>query len=334
MPGNSREKKTRVLHDRLQPPIPFDKADKLAILCLVGVFTALFVYLLVSGQLFFAYLTFNALLTLICVGILRATGVFRNSWMVLGGGAAVYVGFFVIGHSAFEKHTDQTEAISKLRAENDALKNKLAENDPAKRVLLDYMEFLQRKAHDKAYALLANAYVEERRKLWGESHFEQYRSTFTNTRSYDSIAITGGGDGQKYTLSYDVIDDVPPNELTAAQKVLFGSSIAGELLNRDEIVKRVIANVRQYYAVPDAAIERMKSLINNMTVENVFDPVFVANLERRLREADKIALQPNPQRPGTIQAKRHFFHEAVIMVNENGTWRIRTGLGRPLVANY
>src|SRR5262249_20696951 len=148
----------------------------------------------------------------------------------------------------------------------------------------------------------------------------------------DAIAIAAGGDGHKYQLSYDVIDDVPRNEL--AGKLLFGSSVAGEILNRDEIVKRVIANVGQYYVVPDAAIEPVKSFMNGRNIEDLFDPIFIGNLERHLREIDKITLQPKPQRPGTTPAKRHFFHEAVIMINENGAWRIRTGLGRPLVANY
>src|SRR5262249_486297 len=195
------------LRDRLPQAFSFSQTDKIIILCLAVIFIALLIYLLRTGdQLFLAYLTFCALLTMLFVGILRATGIIRTSWMVIGGSAAVYLALYWFPKDEFWKYQTRQERqpVAELRKENEQLRSEIAGADPAKSALNSYFAALQKRQYADAYAVVSKARLEEREREFGPKHFEQYQSTFTNTLGYDNIAIalvSTSSVGRKYAVS-------------------------------------------------------------------------------------------------------------------------------------
>ncbi len=326
--------KRLALRDRLPQAFSFAQADKIIILCLAVIFIGLFIYLLrVGDQPYFAYLTFCALLTMLFVGFLRATGIISTSWIAIGGSAAVYVALWYFPKDEFWKYQTRQErqTITELTKENEGLKSQISSADPAKNALYAYFTALQNRRYEEAYALVSEARKQEREHEFGRDHFAQYRSAFANTTGYDNIVIAASQD-RKYKASYDVTDSVPRNELYGLQKQLLSSFMASKLLNRDAIEQVIIENLQGYYIVRDeATIEAIKSYIKTQNVEDVFSPIFFATLERSLHEHFKINLERNAQSPEKANITQHYMHE-IIMVQENGAWKIRKGLNNPVIA--
>src|SRR5262249_40084518 len=124
------------------------------------VFLFLFVWLLGKQPPAYAFWTFTALLTLIFVGFLRATGVFNTSWGALGGSVAVYLGLLLLTQNTFDSQSGLTQENQKL---GDQIKSlQLRQADPAKDTLQRYFTFLQQRNFKEAYDLISDAKKSER----------------------------------------------------------------------------------------------------------------------------------------------------------------------------
>jgi len=258
--------------------------------------------------------------------------------MVIGGSAAVYLALYWFPKDEFWKYQTRQErqTVAELRKENEQLRSEIAGADPAKSALNSYFAALQKRQYADAYAVVSKARLEEREREFGPKHFEQYQSTFTNTLGYDNIAIalvSTSSVGRKYAVSYDVTDSVPRNELYEDLKQLLSSLTASKLLNLDAINDAIIANVGRYHMLEDKTADAIKSYVKNRKIGEIFDPLFIVLLERSLHERWKIDLGGNPQYPEKADIKRRYAHE-ITMIQEGSAWKIRSGLGNPVIANY
>jgi hypothetical protein len=209
-------------------------------------------------------------------------------------------------------------------------------NDPAKGSLSQYFEALQNRRFADAYALVAEARKAERAIQFGPNHFANFESSFANTTGYDNVAVTfetASGGVRKYTVSYDVVDTVPHNELSEFREQPFSSYKAMELFKRDAIVNVFVANLKEYYIVPDAAIDTIKSYIGSRTVNELFDPTFIATAVREL--TDTLDLKSTSTPPKNARVNRHFLHDIIMVQEKDGSWKIRSGLNTPTITlNY
>jgi hypothetical protein len=325
----------KVLKDSLPQPPSFDNVEKLIILFLVAVFIGLFIWLIQIDQLLFAYWTFSALLALVFAGILRATGIVRTSWMAFGGGTAVYIALIWVTTDTFKAYDNSAQKIAELRSRILQLESQIHADDPAKDTLVQYFDHLQNRRFADAYILVAEARKQERAREFGPDHFMHFQSSFDNTVGYDNVAVASefaSGRDRKYRVSYDVTDNIPNNEMFERRRQLFSSAAASEILNQGAIIKVVIANLNQYFIINDDVITKVKYYIGTKSIDDIFDPVFIAVLASDLRDGNKIELKTKFPTPGNIKARRHFVHD-VIMVQEGAAWKIRS-LATPVVANY
>jgi hypothetical protein len=115
-----------MIRDKVPSPEEFEGVDKAIILALIFVFLGLVVWLSYrSDQRLYQYLAFIALLTLVFVGILRAAGVIRTGWLVLGGSAAVYIGLLWATSTSFDRYDAQEGKIDALNSKIDRLQKQL-----------------------------------------------------------------------------------------------------------------------------------------------------------------------------------------------------------------
>jgi hypothetical protein len=311
--------------------LSLDNVDKVITLCLVAVFLALFIFLLITGRDFYAYLTLCTLLTLVFVGILRATGLIRTSWLMLGGSAAVFAGLFWLTRAQFDKYMD-----GKLENLENTIATLRGANDSAASTLYKYFGFLQDRRFPEAYALVSEARKKEKKEeVAPEDDFENFKTSFEHTYGFDNVVVLSIG-GNKYTVSYDVTDNVPRNELYDRWRgQLFSSPSADEILKRDAVVNALIVNLEQHYIIPneDKMIGEIKSYTSSRKIDDLFGPIFVDLLARNLRDRSKLEMKKRDMPPGNVQVRRHFLH-TLTMVQENEAWKIRQGLSTPVIANY
>jgi hypothetical protein len=316
---NNGKKTPGVVEDVLPPPTRFDKMDKIIILCFACIFLVLFIWLIYRGdQPIFAYWTFYALLTLIFVGFLAATGLIRTRWMVIGGGAAVYGALILLTKDTNEIHM----------------------NDPAMQALQRYFDCLKIKDFTDAYALVSDARIAQREKTYGQDHYVEYVSSFDHTFEYKDFsyqfkAMDGGN--PQFTVSYDVTDKVPRNEIFENRKQLISSVFAIELLGRDGITKNVVNNFNQYYITPSGVtagiIEGYVSeYVRGRTIDDLFDPFLIADFVKSLKHSN-IMVEPKQYHPEDTNVTRRYLH-TITMVQQKDGWKILQGLGTPLVFNY
>jgi len=107
-PSDARDENgDNVLHDALPAPEASERIDKIIIIGFFVVFLLLFVWFISRGdQPLFAFWAFTAMLTLVLVGALKATGVLRTRWIALGGSAAVYVGLIWFTGKTYDNYYD------------------------------------------------------------------------------------------------------------------------------------------------------------------------------------------------------------------------------------
>jgi drug/metabolite transporter superfamily protein YnfA len=118
------------LGDPLPPAETYDRVDKAIICVSIVAFGGFLVWFTLREDQFYQYLTFIAILTLILVGILRASGMVRTSWLALGGSVAVYIGLIWATSEAFEKSrdgkiADRDKQIEALKNERTALQTQI-----------------------------------------------------------------------------------------------------------------------------------------------------------------------------------------------------------------
>lgn len=111
------KKATEYLTDPLPHAENYSTGDKIIICLLIAVFLALFLVLLFSDRTsVFAYWAFVALLTVVFVGFLRATGVLRTRILALGGSVAVFVGILYATDKRYIEYRNY-EDVQKTLAE-------------------------------------------------------------------------------------------------------------------------------------------------------------------------------------------------------------------------
>ena len=186
-------KKSVTPHANLLPrSIRLDRFDKEVIICLIVVFLVLFVGLLWKNiqPPTYAFWTFTALLTLIFLGFLRATGVLRSAWGALGGSVAVYVGLLLLTTKTFDRYYDYSQEVSKLHSQVSSLQEELKslreQLDPAKFALQQHFGFLQQKNFKAAYDIFSDARKDEMKRAHppGIDDYSAYVSAFDNTEAY------------------------------------------------------------------------------------------------------------------------------------------------------
>jgi hypothetical protein len=324
MSGESDDDHNRTAKDKLTSnalrAVSFDRFDKIIIVCLVAVFAALFIWLLAfNDQPFYSYLTFLGLLTLVLVGILRAVGVVQTPIMLLGGAAGVFVGLFVLTNN----YHDESEQIRVLTC-----------SDPACNTLRSYFSFLQRKDFKSAIAILSDSWKQQQKSKLGQDYYDKFPSLFDTTVSFrDFVFLLRNDFGQvkAYAVSYDVTDDVPKNTLYETRKQVF-SSLTGSY-DRSELVKLIIDNLGDYYAVPaDKTADIAKFINDRITIDQAIDPFFISELVIDMRRNKVADLKSNSEVHSQNLIERHFVHR-VSMIQEHDVWKI-LNFERSFIANY
>lgn len=325
----------------LPQSVPLDRFDKQVIICLIAVFLVLFVWLLWENiqPPHYAFWTFTALLTLIFVGFLRATGVFRTGWGALGGSVAVYVGLLLLTGKTFDRDHDLTQEISKLNVQVKSLQDQLKKIDPAKYALQQFFGFLQQKNFKDAYNLISDARKLERKRSLpsGIDDYSQYMSTFDNTESYRNFTyelVREETENERgYRVTYDVLDNVPHNRLFES-RIRPISSFSGAV-DREEIIRIVLDNLREYYVVPESAIPAIQEHVKARTMDDILDPTFIGEMVIDLRNVRNIELQQAGAHPTNASIWRYLRYDNVVMIKQGSAeWKIRSGLNNPVIALY
>jgi hypothetical protein len=91
------------------------RADQGLVYVLIFVFLALFVWLQVVDDVYFKYWTFMALLTIVFVGALHATGLIRFRSVALGGSIAVFIALIWYTRDQFKVYEQRTVELSEIR---------------------------------------------------------------------------------------------------------------------------------------------------------------------------------------------------------------------------
>jgi hypothetical protein len=233
--------------------------------------------------------------------------------MVLGGSAAVFAGLIWLMQDLFKDY--QKNEIASLRNKIAALQG----SDPPTNKLYGYFRLLQNRQFPAAYALVSEARKKERKEQFApQDDFENFKISFEHTFGFDNVVVASIGD-KKYAVSYDVIDNVPRNELYEKwRQQLFSSSAGDEYLNKDVVRKLILANLKEYYIFSDddKTIDAIKSQIISRKIDDLFDPVFLDRLARDVRDRSKVDMKLKDPHPENVQVKRHFLHH-IIMVQEN-----------------
>ena len=112
-------------NEKLPSPESFEGVDKAIILALIVLFLGLVVWFSYRHEGIYEYWAFIALLTLVFVGILRAAGVIRTGWLVLGGSAAVYTGLLWATAASFNTYNEQQTAVAKLNGDITTLQSNI-----------------------------------------------------------------------------------------------------------------------------------------------------------------------------------------------------------------
>jgi|SRR5262249_19526172 len=314
--------------------------DKAIILFLIVVFLILFVWLLSKNiqPPTYGFWTFTALLTMIFVGFLRATGIIRTTWGALGGSVAVYVGLLLLTQKTFDRYYDSGEEKTKLRGQIISLQAQLKQAEPAKYALQQYFGFLQQKNFKAAYNIVSDARKAERKRELppGVDHYSAYVSTFDDTEAYKNFTYElireESENERRYRITFDVQDRVPRNALfESGGKAI--SSFNGSM-DRNAIFKMVLDNIKEYYVVPDSVIPAIQEYVATRSAEDLMDPTFITKMMFGLRTGKNIELQQSPSSPAYKHIWRYFILDNVVMINQGGEWKIRSGLNNPVIALY
>jgi IS1 family transposase len=315
-------------------PITFDYFDKVVIISIIAVFFTLFVWLIRSDfkPQTYAFWTFTALLTLIFVGFLRATGVFHTGWGALGGSVAVYAGLLWMTQGTFERQYDLTKENKSLRDEITSLRSTL-QVDPAKYTLQLFYEHLQKKNFQGAWDLISDARKSERMRDRADA-YDAYVKTFENTQAYRNLTfdlVREESNGQRiYRVTHDVLDNVPHSTLFENRAKQF-SSLSGSV-DRDSVVRIVKDNLREYYVIPDPAVPVIETYIRTRTVNELLDPTLIGEAVIHLKN-DGIELRRSPTPPVNASVWRYFRYDNVVMIKQGDAWKIRV-LNDPVIAVY
>jgi hypothetical protein len=331
------KKAQKVLRGNSLPPSePLDLFDKQVIISIIVVFLFLFVWLLGMGiqPPAYAFWTFTALLTLIFVGFLRATGVLRTSWGALGGSVAVYAGLLLLTQNTFDSQSGLTHETQKLRDQIKSLQLKQA--DPAKDALEHYFIFLRQRNFKEAYDLISDAKKSERvRDLpSGVDDYSYYVTQFENTRGYRYLTFDlreESEDQRTYRMTMDVLDNVPHNLLfeRLRDKV---SALSGSV-DRNGLFDTIVANIKEYYDFPDSAMPAIQEYVKARTVNELLDPTFIGELVIYMRPRG-IVFEQKLTHPENAPVWRYFRYDNAVMINQNGTeWKVRS-VNNPVIAVY
>lgn len=304
--------------------VSFDGPDKIIIVCLIAVFVALFVWLLVrSDQPFYSYLTFLVLLTLVLVGILRAVGVFQTSTMLLGGAAAVFVGLYLLTGNSYDKYYDQSEQISILKC-----------SDPACATLRHYFDSLEKKDFTSAISILSDSWKQHQIANNGQDYYDLFPTLFDTSVGYRNFSFLFRGEHDQtrdYSVSYDVTDEVPKNTLYDKRKQVLSSLSAA--YNPKDLANFIIADLNSYYVVPaDKVSDIAKYIDDNVTIDEAIDPFFICQLVIDMRRRNIADLKSNHTTYQKARIERHFVHR-VTMSQEHDGWKI-LALRKSYIANY
>jgi hypothetical protein len=324
-----------MLHGNLLPPShPLDLFDKQVIISIIVVFLFLFVWLLGIQPPAYAFWTFTALLTLIFVGFLRATGVFHTSWGALGGSVAVYVGLLLLTQNTFDSQSGLTQENQRLGDQIKLLQ--LKQVDPAKDALQRYFKFLALGNFKEAYDLISDAKKSERVRdiPSGTDDYSYYITQFENTRGYRYLTYElreESEDKRTYRMTMDVLDFVPHNWLfeRLRDKV---SGLSGSV-DRDAIFYSIIGNIGEYYDLPNSAMPAIQEYVRARTVNELLDPTFIGELVIYMRPRG-IVLKERSTHPENASIWRYFRYDNVVIIKQNGTeWKVRS-VNNPVIAVY
>jgi hypothetical protein len=239
--------------------------------------------------------------------------------MLLGGAAGVFVGLFVLTN----KYHDESEQIRVLTC-----------SDPACNTLRSYFSLLQRRDFKSAIAILSDSWKQQQKSKFGQDYYNTFPSLFDTTVSYrDFVFLLRADLGQvkAYAVSYDVTDDVPKNTLYGTRKQVF-STLTGSY-DRGELVKLIIDNLGDYYAVPaDRAADIARHINDRITIDEAIDPFFISELVIDMRRNKVADLKSNSEVHPQNLIERHFVHR-VSMIQEHDVWKI-LNFERSFIANY
>lgn len=110
------------------------------------------------------------------------------------------------------------------------------------------------------------------------------------------------------------------------------SSLTGSY-DRSELVKLIIDNLGDYYAVPaDKTADIAKFINDRITIDQAIDPFFISELVIDMRRNKVADLKSNSEVHSQNLIERHFVHR-VSMIQEHDVWKI-LNFERSFIANY
>lgn len=217
----------------------------------------------------------------------------------------------------------------------------LPEGDPALSAIETYFGLIEGRQCEQAWSIIHPARQDTLAKEFRDFGVIQFCAAYRTTKTYEDMQITrkqdvgGVGGSRMYRVSYDVIDDFPNNRyFFEVRSKTVSDALHTENVNEQEIFEGVIANMRRYYDVPDDALPMLREIVKNMPVGFIFAPELITEVTRLMKLNYGMEFKERDARPSRQQVRRHFVHN-LVMLKDQGSWKIRDGLSFPeLVAPY
>lgn len=203
-------------------------------------------------------------------------------------------------------------------------------SDERAAVIQRFYNALNSQKYEDAWALihpLRKAQIQQRVK--DANDFKQvYGSTILHTNIKTTLE-TNDPREPVYMVGFDVQDDVLRSALYQLREQKVDEAVERGIINKDKIVDLVFSNLNDYFVLPNDAKVRIRDVIGKRRLSSLFSPVFVEEF------ASELGL--DQRRAATLPLKdsvwRHFILKLTLK-QDDSDWKIRSGLDKPLVAEY
>lgn len=207
----------------------------------------------------------------------------------------------------------------------------LPQPDPGKETLIQFYDALQARDYRAAFAKIHPTRLEQIRERHPSFGLQQFADSYHTTRQYHDRTVRllhedPSVQVRTYRVAFDVRDEIPGGAFLAARRRLVKD--CGEFLNLDRIPELVLGDLQQHYDVPDAARGAIRQRVLNVQLESLFDPMFIYELQRSLKDDFHLALTEKPGAPTPQNVWRHFI-QTITMLPDGANWRISDGLATP-----
>jgi hypothetical protein len=203
-------------------------------------------------------------------------------------------------------------------------------HDEKAEVIQRFYEDLNSRRYDDAWALIHQARKAEIQKSIKDANDFKMRYFSTVTHSNIKITLDQNDAVQPtYIVAFDAQDNVLRSALYQMKEERVDEAVMRGIIDKKKLVDLVFANLQEYFALSDDDRAKVESSIGKRRLSSLFSPVFVEEFAEELGlEQKRLGTAPL-----TDSVWRHFILRLTLM-KEDDDWKIRSGLGSSLVAEY